>query len=64
VAADELVLLKSTLPSAAVGISQPGFIDDYFSTAVDEYRTAAVGHRASVRAVNLRDDALGEITLI
>lgn len=49
--ADELVLLKSTLPRRA---HSPGdYVDPYFSTAAGKLR--------SVRFVNLRDDAFAEV---
>ena len=54
IGADELVLLKSTLPSAASDLeywSRHGFVDGYFASA-------AAG--LAVRAVNLRDTRYAE----
>jgi aspartokinase-like uncharacterized kinase len=55
--ADELVLLKSSLPEAATisEMSQSGYVDRFFPTA-------AAGLR-SVRAVNLRGDGFPEVRL-
>ena len=58
--ADELVLLKSTLPSAADALSQPGFVDNYFLTAMNDYRAAMPDRGVLVRCVNLRDPDFGE----
>ena len=58
--ADELVLLKSTLPAAANVLLEPGFVDNYFSTAIRNYRTAKSDRGALVRFVNLRDTEFGE----
>jgi aspartokinase-like uncharacterized kinase len=72
--AEELVLLKSTLPesesselsASAAALAAQGMVDDYFPRAVNAFLSGAArraGRSARVRLVNLRDEQFAEVSV-
>lgn len=67
--ADELVLLKSTLPTSSdsvAALAAAGVVDRCFPQwmhGLDSTRRQVGKHRAGVRLVNLRDEWFAEVTL-